>query len=61
MKRFGQHFSAIFFILLSLMFLIGGRGQNKLIDQIRAEIFATFVPAIMIVDVPRDTVGSISE
>ena len=61
MKRFGQHFSAIFFILLSLMLLIGGRSQNKLVDQIRAEIFATFVPAIMIVDVPRDTVGSISE
>lgn len=61
MKRFGHRFTAFFFILASLALLIFGRSQTNLIEQIRAQIFEAFIPAIVIVDIPRDVTARFSE
>ena len=61
MKRFGQRFTAFFFILASLALLILGRSQINLIEQTRAQIFDAFIPAIVIVDIPRDATAGFSE
>lgn len=61
MKRFGQRFTAFFFILASLALLIFGRSQTSLIEQTRAQIFGAFVPAIVIVDLPREATAGFSE
>ena len=61
MKSFGQRFSAIFFILLSLALLIFGRNQTQVIDQTRAQIFNAFIPAIVVVDIPRDATAGLSD
>jgi len=60
MKRFGQRFSAIFFIILSLALLILGRNQNQLIEETRGYIFDAFIPAIKVVDIPRDVTSGFS-
>ncbi|MBT5074338.1 MAG: rod shape-determining protein MreC [Kordiimonadaceae bacterium] len=61
MKRFGQRFTAIFFILASLALLIFGRSQTNLIEQSRAQIFEVFIPAIVIVDIPRTATAGFSQ
>ncbi len=60
MRRFGQSFTAIFFIILSLALLIFGRSQNTVVEQVRAQIFELFVPAIMVVDIPREATEGLS-
>ncbi|MBT5186176.1 MAG: rod shape-determining protein MreC [Kordiimonadaceae bacterium] len=60
MKSFGQRFSAIFFIILSLALLILGRNQNQFIEESRGYIFDAFIPAIKVVDIPRDATSGFS-
>lgn len=61
MRRFGQSFTAIFFLILSLALLVFGRSQANFIENIRAEIFGVFVPAIMVVDIPREATEGLSD
>ena len=61
MKRFGQQFTAFFFIVASIALLIFGRSQTQLIEQTRAQIFATFIPVITIVDIPREATSGFSD
>lgn len=61
MKRYGQRFTAFFFIIASLVLLILGRSQSELIDQTRAQIFEVFVPAITVVDIPREATSGFSD
>lgn len=61
MKGFGQRFTAFFYIVASIALLIFGRSQTNLIDQIRAQIFATFIPVITVVDIPREASSSLSD
>ncbi len=61
MKRFGQRFTAFFFIVASIALLIFGRSQTKLIDEIRAQTFATFIPVITVVDIPREATSGLSD
>lgn len=61
MKGFGQRFTAFFYIFASIVLLIFGRSQTNLIDQVRAQIFATFIPVITVVDIPREASSSISD
>lgn len=61
MKKFGQRFSAIFFIVFSLALLIFGRSQIQLIDKFRSQVFQAFIPAIIVVDMPREATASFSE
>ncbi|HPF45522.1 MAG: rod shape-determining protein MreC [Alphaproteobacteria bacterium] len=61
MKGFGQRFTAFFFIIASIALLIFGRSQTRLIEEIRAQIFATFIPVIQVVDFPREATSSLSD
>ncbi len=61
MKRFGQQFTAFFFIVASIALLIFGRSQTQLIEQTRAQIFATFIPVITVVDTPREATSGLSD
>lgn len=61
MKKFGQKYTAFFFIVASLALLIIGRGQNALIEQTRAQIFNVVIPAIQVVDFPRETTFGFTE
>lgn len=61
MKRFGQSFTAFFFIIVSIALLIFGRSQTVLIDETRAQIFQTFIPVITVVDIPREATSNLSD
>lgn len=61
MKGYGQRFTAFFYIIASIALLIFGRSQTSVIDQIRAQIFATFIPVITVVDIPREASSSLSD
>lgn len=61
MKGFGQRFTAFFYIVASIALLIFGRSQTSVIDQVRAQIFATFIPVITVVDIPREASSSLSD
>lgn len=61
MKKFGQKFTAFFFIVVSLALLILARSQTALIEQTRAQIFNAFIPAIKVVDLPRGATAGLSD
>lgn len=61
MKKIGQKFTAFFFIGASIALLLLGRNQTTLIEQTRAQIFNAFIPAIMVVDLPRGATSSLSD
>lgn len=61
MKGFGHRFTVFFYIAASIVLLIFGRSQTNLIDQVRAQIFATFIPVITVVDIPRVVSSSLSD
>jgi rod shape-determining protein MreC len=61
MKKIGHKFKAFFFIAASLGLLVLGRGQTAIIEQVRAQIFNVFVPAIKVVDLPRDVTSGLSD
>lgn len=61
MKRFGQSFTAFFFVIASIALLVFGRSQTALIDEARAQIFQTFIPVITVVDIPREATSSLSD
>ncbi|MDG1997125.1 MAG: rod shape-determining protein MreC [Emcibacteraceae bacterium] len=61
MKKYGQKFTAFFFIAASFALLIIGRGQSVVVEQIRGQIFNAFVPAVTVVDIPRDATSGFSD
>ena len=54
MNGFRKRLTISFFILASISFLIFGRSQNTLIEQMRSYVFDLFIPIITLVDIPRD-------
>jgi len=61
MNGFRKRLTISFFILASISFLIFGRSQNTLIEQIRAYVFDLFIPIITLVDIPRDATSNLSD
>lgn len=61
MKGIGQRFTAFFFVIASIALLIFGRSETSLIEQMRAQVFATFIPVITVVDIPREASSSLSD
>ena len=55
MKGFGQRFSAIFFILLSLALLIFGRNDNQAVESGRAAVFNGFSAVLGVLSKPLET------
>ncbi len=61
MKGIGQRFTAFIYIVASIALLIFGRSQTVVIEQVRAQIFATFIPVIDVVDIPREASSGLSD
>ena len=61
MNGFRKRLTISFFILASISFLIFGRSQNTLIDQMRSYVFDLFIPIITLVDIPRDATSNLSD
>ena len=61
MKGFGQRFTAFFYIFVSIVLLIFGRSQSSFIEETRAQVFATFIPVIEVIDLPRKATSGLSE
>lgn len=61
MGRFRQRLVISFFIIASIILLISSRSQTILIEQIRAQVFGFFIPAITFVDIPREATASLSD
>ncbi|MFC7049088.1 rod shape-determining protein MreC [Emcibacter nanhaiensis] len=55
MKGFGQRFSAIFFILLSLALLVFGRNDNQAVESGRATVFDGFTTVLEVLSKPLET------